>query len=97
MTFTSRLIATVDYFSYQNLLDLRQHTYRYTEIAKATYYLHFIASNNEKVNKPHYKITFRDNHTFATNWYFNDIIDARKFIDQLMAKGILPDTADIDY
>ena len=97
MTFTSRLIATGDTFSYQNLLDLRQYTYRYTEITKATYYLHFINSNNEKLKQPHYKITFRDNNTFATNWYFNDVVDARKFIDHLMAKGIMPDTADIDY
>ncbi len=96
MTYTTRLIATTNKFTYLNLFDTRTHTDYYAKIKKVTCYHHSAGNSNNQMEAPYYLVIFKDGNSFNTDEYFDSAESAGKFINMIVAKGVSVDTADID-
>jgi hypothetical protein len=96
MACSSYLIVYPAKFEYREFLDLKPHSYSYTQIKNITYFRDFIAMNGDLRHYPHYRIVFKDNTTFATGFSFRDNNSESKFLSLLTSKGTTTDTVELD-
>lgn len=96
LSFTTSLTTMQQNLSFRRFYDYRIHTYTYGEISKVSYFLNFVDNQGYKMPNPHYKIKFKDNTEFASNWYFGEAAPAAQFVKILLSRGVPIDTVEID-